>query len=297
MGAFSRIFNSDLITGYNYDEIEGIEGTRLRTQAKLLYNFDMPVLREIFNTKRNCVILDVGCNEGDAALERLHGFEIAQYIGIDRSSVAIERAQTKYGDDFTKFYQIDVTSAKFDIQLGGLLSREHIDKVDVILVSMVLLHLEEPDSVLRALYSYLKPGGTIFVRDIDDRDNVAEPDSGNTFKRGYKIVEECQNSGNRTVGRRIGGWLIDAGYKNVKCVRRGLTSLGMSNEEKQALFDTYFGFFTPDAEAAVASDPFNERKLANLGWCHYNIPRIHDLFFTPGFTFTLGFITYVASKG
>lgn len=295
MGLF-KSFGNKIVEGYDYDTIYGQEGDRLRIQMGITRNFDLPILKEIFASRKGATVLDIGCNEGDQSMDRLTGFDIGCYIGVDRSTVAIDKAKDKYKDDITHFYRIDVSSNMFPIELTGVLQRNHIDRVDVIICSMVLLHLENPGEVLRQLYPFLNPGGVIFVRDIDDRDNKADPDPNNTFERGYQIVDRCKDSGNRHTGRNIGQWLTAGGYKNVRCVRKGLSSMGMSNDEKLALYETYFGFFMPDAEARVEEDPDNEKALADLGWCHYYLPKIKDIFLMPGFTFTLGFTTYIATK-
>ena len=296
MGFMNKIFGSRLSEGYDYDECFDSERERLKIQSNILRNFDMPVLSDILSNRVNVSVLDIGCNEGDNAMDRLSGFNITTYVGIDRSEVAIKEANRKYGDDMTHFYKLDITSPKFSIDLCSILQRLKIDTVDVITISMVLLHLEEPEDVLRALYPFLSRGGVIFVRDIDDRDNNASPDTNKIFDRGYEIPDRCPTSGNRHVGRNIGGWLNSAGYSNVRCVRRGLSTVGMTDSEKLALYDTYFGFFALDAIENVNRTEGSEQSLADLGWCTYYLPKIKELFLTKGFTFTLGFITYIATK-
>lgn len=296
MGFMNKIFTNRLVEGYDYNECVGTERTRLKVQSRILHNFDMPVINDIFAGKTNVTVLDIGCNEGDNSMDRLNGFSVSDYIGLDRSDIAINAAINKYGDDATHFHLMDVTSPKFPVDLCSVLQRYHIGKVDVIMLSMVLLHLEDPKELLEQLYPFLAKGGYIFIRDIDDRDNHATPDTNNFFERGYAIVDRCSTSGNRHVGRLIGDWLKDAGFKGVKCVRRGLSSSGMTDEEKIALFDTYFGFFAEDALANVEKTNGSEQSLADLGWCTAYLPKIKDLFVTPGFVFTLGFTTWVATK-
>ena len=296
MGFMNRIFGTRLSEGYDYDECFDTERERLKIQSSILRNFDMPIIHDIFDNRANVTVLDIGCNEGDNAMDKLSGFNITNYVGIDRSEVAIKEAIRKYGDDMTHFYKLDVTSPKFSVDLCSILQRLRIDTVDVITISMVLLHLEDPASVLGALYPFLSKGGVIFVRDIDDRDNKASPDTNKMFDRGYEIPNRCPTSGNRHVGRNIGGWLSSAGFSNVRCVRRGLSTVGMSDNEKLALYDTYFGFFMEDAIENVNRTEGSEQALADLGWCTYYLPKIKELFLVKGFTFTLGFTTYIATK-
>lgn len=296
MGFMNKIFGNKLVEGYDYDECVDSERVRLKTQSQILRNFDMPILNNILANKLEVSVLDIGCNEGDNSMDRLSGYCISEYIGLDRSKIAVDEAVKKFGDDMTHFYQADVTSPKFSVDLCSILQRHHLEQVDLIIISMVLLHLEDPQELLKVLYPFLKKGGTIFIRDIDDRDNHATPDTNNFFERGYEIVDRCATSGNRHVGRLIGGWLTDAGYNKVQCVRRGLSSEGMTDAEKIALYDTYFGFFMEDALVRVETTHGTEQALADLGWCTAYLPKIKELFLVPGFVFTLGFTTWVATK-
>ena len=290
------IFNKRKVEGYDYDTCCGEEGNRLRTQARILHNFDMPVYDEIFESKVNATVLDIGCNEGDSAMDRLNGRNISEYIGIDRSIKAITAANNKYGDDCTHFYQMDVEAADFSVRLCQAMQRHNIDRVDVITISLLLLHLADPAALVRQLYPFLKPGGTIFIKDIDDRDNRAEGDGVGFFEESYAIANANKDSGNRNVGREVPMYLKEAGFKNIRCVRKGITTKGMNKEEREALFQTYYGFFIPDSLAQIEYEKQSKQSIYNYGWVSYYIPKIHDLFLMDGFNFTLGFQTYLATR-
>ena len=290
------LFFKKLKEGYDYDACAAVEGDRLRLQSQLLRNFDKAVFDEVFANRHDCVVLDIGCNEGDAAMDRLNGHSVTTYIGLDRSSIAIRNAKDKYEDDSAHFHQYDIEQSKLSIDLFHLLKMYDIEQVDVITISMLLLHLENPGELLKQLRPFLKVGGIIYIKDIDDRDNVASVDPNGMFAESYAIAVANKDSGNRNVGREIPSYLQAAGFSNIRCVRRGLSSKGMNLKERMALYDIYYGFFLEDSRAQVEYENASAKSLRNLGWCDYYLPQIHELFVEPSFNFTLGFCTYLATK-
>ena len=290
------IFAKGRREGYDYDACATVEGKRLRTQAQLLAGIDKPLYKGILAKYPNATVLDIGCNEGDSAMDRLAGLDVAHYIGIDVSRVAIANAKKKYADANTHFVELDITHPNAQRDLTAELNKIGINQVDFINISLVLLHLTEPEFILEKVYPFLKRGGTIFVKDIDDRDNSANLDDQHWFADSYKIADANRDSGNRNVGREIPNWLKRYGYRNVNCIMRGLTSRGMNAEQKQALWDTYYGFFTEDTLQECEYTNGSKQSLLNLGWCNYYLPKMHEIFMMPSFEFTLGFCVYTATK-
>lgn len=294
MGLFE--FPKSAVKGYNYDTCAEVEGKRLRTQAALMQNMDKPIFQKLLRDHPNATVLDIGCNEGDSAMDRLHGLGASMYIGIDVSKKAIEAANRKYGDDAAHFVQYDVTNKALPVDMYSILKQFGVEQVDVIIISLVLLHLEEPDDLLNALYPFLKRGGVLYIKDIDDRDNKASIDPQGIFEKSLAIADHNRESGNRNVGRKIPGWLKTFGYKDITCHLKGLSSRGMTKEQKQALWDTYFGFFTGDTIAECEHTNGSKQSLYDLGWCTFYLPKMYELFMEPSFEYTLGFCVYTATK-
>lgn len=290
------IFGKGRVIGYNYDNCAAVEGERLRKQANLLSAIDKPLYRNVLNKYHEAVVLDIGCNEGDAALDRLQGLDVSQYIGIDISAVAIEKANKKYADDTTHFFRLDITSPSANRDLYSILKQCGVEKVDVVNISMMLLHLVEPEFVLEKVYPFLRAGGTIIVKDIDDRDNIAKPDNTKIFEESYAIAMANRDSGNRNIGREIPTWLKRYGYTNINCLMQGICSRGMTDDQKQTLWDIYYGFFMEDSVAECKYTNGSKQSIYNLGWCHYNFPIMHEIFMLPTFEFTLGICVYTATK-
>jgi 2-polyprenyl-3-methyl-5-hydroxy-6-metoxy-1,4-benzoquinol methylase len=100
-------------------------------------------------------ILDVGCGEG-VLLERLDRSRFSEYVGIDISDVAIQRA-CRMADERTRFICADVEA----FNPPGLF--------DVIVLNECLYYFADPVSVLRRYEQALKKDGIIvasmFIRE------------------------------------------------------------------------------------------------------------------------------------
>lgn len=270
---------------------------RLKTQSALLKRFDGSVFGDDLNDISSMKVLDLGCNTGDSFYERFSGrdnFSLA--IGVDCEQAAIDAARQKYENDRCKFYCLDVESPSFEDDLEVVCEKEGVEKFDVINISMLLLHLKQPNVLLRKLRHFLASGGKIIIRDIDDGFNVAYPDPHGWFAHAVKICAENKYSGYRASGREIFRMLKSAGYKDIKIENLGLSTVGLDYDEREALFNTYFGFIPADIKRLVSEGNNVERNGEHLKWLNENFDKMEEEFMKDDFFFVLGFILYTARK-
>ncbi len=96
-------------------------------------------------------ILDVGCGDGHLQ-ELLASAGYSRYLGVDLSTEAIQRAESRC-DDRTEFRQIAVDDFETE------------ERFDVIVFNEILYYLEAPMEVLERFGAFLTPEG-IFVASI-----------------------------------------------------------------------------------------------------------------------------------
>lgn len=92
------------------------------------------------------------------------------------------------------------------------------------------------------------------------------------------------------------GLLCDAGYSEVKLERQGLSSIGMSLEEKETLFNMYFPFTLENAKIMMEKYSWNQDYKKDYLWYAEQYEELHRRFLEPNFIFSLGFMTYTAQK-
>lgn len=110
------------------------------------------LLREIFRKNVAISILDIGAGNNSASITK-HYFPNSKYYGLD-----IDPDCNYSPEDFKlmeKFYEKDLTKLEFDDIPN--------DFFDVIIMSHVIEHLHNGDSVLDALSSKLKGKGVIYI--------------------------------------------------------------------------------------------------------------------------------------
>lgn len=263
----------------------------LRKQTEMLLEYDRDVYERILTPGMS--ILDLGCNEGSNTMARFGEIEGVKLIGIDRDEGCIQSANEMYGDR-ASFFSCDIEDASFSAKLAGFAKECGIAKFDLINISMVLLHMENPFRLFKAIRPYLAPNGTVFIRDIDDDFNFAFPDTEGIFSRMTGICSYCDILGYRKSGKELYAYLKRSGFSRVRIEKSGFDTSAMSYDEREALFDIYFGYIPTALEKTMESNPENFKIRKDYEWVKENLDRANQLFQQNDFLFSLGYIIYTA---
>lgn len=273
------------------------ETKRLEVQNRLLKNFEQDIYNQYLTNVYQPKILDVGCGNGMQITDRVaSACGVYTLLGIDRDKAKIDYAREKYGSDNTFFEVCDISNKEFENDLQEISKRYGIEKYDVINISMLLLHIKEKTKLLRILRRMLSEDGIIIIRDIDDGLNFAFPDDENVFERIYKICDENETSGLRRNGRRIYTNLVLAGFRNITLEKEGLSSIGMTYDEKDDFFNMYFKMILGDIKWMREKYPDNWEIKENCEWYEENYDNVYEMFMRDDFVFSLGFQIYTAKK-
>ena len=268
------------------------EAAFLEIQRNLLFNYDSDVYEKILQGKEDICVLDIGCNDGKQTMSRFGNDQrIKQIVGIDIDENVISLAKSNYPN--AVFEVMDVEKPDFYANMQSLMSTNSIAKFDVISVSMVILHLEYPYKVLLQLKKLLKPNGQLFIRDIDDGLNFAYPDDDGMFQRLTDICKYCDMLGFRKSGRQIFSYLKNADYADITLEKIGLNTSTMSFEEKETLFEIYFGYIPTALERTLDRKP-TLRAQIDYNWVLDIIEKAREQFLKSDFIFSLGYFIYTA---
>ncbi len=181
------------------------EYQRLRQQAKVWEASTMQILQRI-GLREGMSCLDVGCGPGEAM--RLMGETVGgsgHVTGLD--------VDGKLGHEMLEVLKATMDS-NFSFIEGDI---EAIDEVagqpfDLTFARIVLLHVQDPVSVLRKLYSWTKPGGYIVIQDYDFRTMDAYPKPEAYVEYEKVMFEVLHKAGRDTrIGHKLPAYFVDAG--------------------------------------------------------------------------------------
>lgn len=275
-----------------------LEIRRLRVQQNLMKQFDQGVYDKVLSCYPGATVLDVGSNNGDFIMDRaVQAGDVAKLVGLEYDQTAVDAANRKHGQEGRiSFHCCDVESNDWEFQLEQIMEEKGIDQFDILNISMVILHLKNPYKLLKTLRQYLRKGGAVIIKDIDDGLNLAYPDEGAHFQRVFDICMQNEESGFRHSGRQIFTLLRRAGYQNVCLERAGLSTISMDYEERSALFDVYFSFILEDLKLMAQRYPTDKHIQKELEWYSDFYDDLEQQFQDPAFFFNLGFMLYTAQK-
>ncbi len=115
------------------------------------HGYILKVIEHFLVTKKNRVILDVGCGNGSLAIELINkGYNI---FGIDASNQGIEIAKTKFRD---RFFVHNIYNQTLPNKLNQL-------EFDTIISTEVIEHLYDPRSFIEFCNKILKLNGELII--------------------------------------------------------------------------------------------------------------------------------------
>lgn len=279
-----------------YIEYVKYEQDRLAKQSEISKQFDQPIYDKLVIGKDNLTVLDIGAGNGTLIIDRLGAkSEVSKIIGLEFNQSAVDYANN-IGCSKAKFFQCDLESSDFEEKLKKILHDNDIEKIDFINMSMIVLHLSNPFSVLKILRKYIHKDGIILVKDIDDGLNIAYPDPNGYIEKTVKICLRNEDSGYRLSGRQVFNYLKLAGFTDIKMEKIGLTTIELDYDGRQALFDTYFEFVLGDLELMANKYKNNKEVQEDLKWLREEYLNIESMFLQDNFFFNLGFMLFSGKR-
>jgi len=151
-------------TNIDYSEIAKFEALASRwwdrnSEFKPLHDIN-PLRMGFIDSKVNLAgrqVLDIGCGGGILAEAMAH--RNAHVTGIDMGEAPLSVAKLHLLESKLDINYQQASAEKF--------AEDHAGKFDIVTCLEMLEHVPQPESVLKACYSLLKPGGHLFVSTIN----------------------------------------------------------------------------------------------------------------------------------
>lgn len=273
------------------------EFSRLKQQQRLFLDFDKQVISKIVENKdEKLVLLDIGCNDGDLIMNRIKGFDNISVIGVDINMPAINRANETYPEDKFKGYCIDCLDDAFLDDMREIMDSRGIEGFDMVVCSMILLHLDDPYKCLKNVRKLLKSGGYIFIRDMDDGLALSYPDPDKLVETFNAHSKELSFTGHRTSGRELYSYLTKCGYRDVKIVPHEITTVGQDPDFLDILYNVNFKFILAGLCQRYENNPGVLEYKNDYDWGKKAFENLEDLFHTPGYYYRMGTIVLLAKR-
>lgn len=229
-------------------------------------------------------VLDVGCAYGFVTKTRFADHpDVDHVIAVDNNADVIDKAKDlQMDEDKILFYVMDIVSDDFEDRMNELLAELDIPKFDIIFSSLVLLHLNNPDKVLRRLRKFLKKDGYIIVRGSDDGSKLCHPHY-DTMEEIIQKTIEIGSTSDRLNGRKLYTQLVDAGYNDVR-VFSEMTDISMIDfDDREDLFKESFSYRLDFFKRRVRESPDDKKALEDLEWMKNALERFETQFFERNF--------------
>lgn len=280
-----------------FKEDDKKEKHRLAVQQELLRNFDAELYDKIAAETDTLTVLDLGSADGSFVMDRLgRRKNLGMLLGIDYDRSCVDAANSAYGSDKIAFRQGDLESDSIENVIRAFLDEKGIAGFNVINLSMVILHLQNPQKLLRIVRKFAVKNAMVIIKDIDDGFNVAYPDTDGNFEKAIKMCADSPFSGFRESGRQIPHLLHKTGFRDVRLVKCGVNTMGMDYDEREALFDTYFSIIKMDFDRLAEEVPDDKQYSEYRDWLAEHYADMEDAFLEDDFFFSLGFVLFTARR-
>ena len=236
---------------------------RLAVQNRLLAAYEKPVLMRLMSGRSGLKVLDVGCNDGRKTAAWFSHKNIQRVIGLEYHEKLALKARQLYGDEKFLFFSHNVENGDFPRWLGDLMEQTQTEAFDLIYLSFVLMHLQNPAELLRRLRSVLAPGGRIMVVEANDPVSRLEPDPDRLLDGFLKLLSRDPYGGKRDCGAALPELLEACGYRDICMEHTAIAAGKAERKKKEDIFETFFSYLPQDL--AVLRQKYPENILFRDG--------------------------------
>ena len=277
-----------------YSDDDLVEVNRLKIEEDLMFSYEKEYYDQLFCGKKNLNVLDFYVLQPKSTVRRLKRPEVDKIACLSYSDSLVIEGNDIYGDDENiKFYKCDVPNQDVEEVLEHILQNMNIDGFDFVNMSMAIMDLKNPFKTLKRIKKYMKPGATMYVRDVEDGLVFAYPDEKGLFAQFKNFYKLDTLSGSRHSGRQVYNVAKKIGAREVKLLRCGVDTSCMDYTRKRMLFDAWFSFIPNDFKRIAKENPDNESYRDVLAWIDENFDDLEESFFNEDFIFNSGYIFYI----
>lgn len=144
-------------------------------------------LKQHLDETEGKVLLDYGAGTGLLGLELADSFQKVHAADVSSEMVKVLKEKIALGN---------IENA--EAHEMNLLESDTVIKADIIIMSLVLLHVKNHQKLIQKLYDTLADGGEAYIVDFDKNDKVTHPKVTNGFTH-ENLKEMMENAGFKNV--------------------------------------------------------------------------------------------------
>lgn len=279
-----------------YDTTRFKTQERLSVQQTIILPFNNAIYERYFKDKTDFDVLDLGSNNGNSIMNSvLPSYKPRHIIGVERSEKMIEQAQKYVGTTPYVPYMLDVESEDFIDNVKEIMANEGIQGFDLIVCTFLLLHLKKPGQLVKKIRKLLKPGGILFIRDVDDLQTVSHPDPDKLVKTFKEIDSKLAHTGFRKMGRELYAHLKDAEYSTIEFIPEEISTVGRDYDERLDLLNMNFSYIKENVmDMIVPNKPSKFDGYLSYVESHYD--DLEELFSKSNYYYKCGIVAVIAKR-
>ena len=219
---------------YNFDQFSNEnqhkELRRLEHQAKLVSSLEQHALQDIIHIQQGTLI-DIGCGPGFVTGGIAEHHPTLDILGLDTSDELLNVATSV----------VKPCHSKLNFKNGDAYHTNLAEgTADIVYSRLLYQHLEHPKKAMLEAKRILKTGGKLCILDVDDQLQLFSPELP-SFPKLQALAQSAQlaNGGNRHIGRYLPQLMTDAGFSDVSCLIKGVTTLDIGFD---AFYDIVVSF-------------------------------------------------------
>ena len=273
----------------NYSSDYSNELKRLEIQAKNAARSDRAALDYLeslapFPEDEPRYVLDLGSAYGFVAADRFgNDPRVGKVLCVDFNARVIERARILFAENPKMVFEVlDAESDSFEDDLRALMEKHNIPKLHIVFSALLLLHLRDPNRVLRKLRHVMEPGSYIILRGSDDGSKLCYPHA----ELMDEIIRKCgelPGGSDRYNGRKLCPQLINSGFRDVRMFSTMTDLSEFDFDGRAALFAESFAYRSDFFRRRLEQAPDDPGRKKEYQWICDALEEFENQFYETNF--------------
>jgi ubiquinone/menaquinone biosynthesis C-methylase UbiE len=240
---------SGYLHGYSPEEQK-----RLYDQARFLES----MVYEKIDFSKQTHILEIGCGVGAQTEILLERFPNLKIQGIDAAPEQVAVAKQSLA------VQMKDGRARFDV--GDALHLPYASETfDGAFICWLLEHVKSPLGILKELRRVLKPGSLVYCTEVLNATFYVHPYSPATLQYWFAFNDhQWSLEGDPFVGAKLGNFLIEAGFKNIRTDVKVLHYDNRTPEKRASFIEYWTNLLLSGAPGLLAEGKVSDKLVEDM---------------------------------